>query len=756
MAQDLELALRIRADLKQAVKEIRSARDEIKGFGAAGKGAKAGLRGMTSEVDRAESRLRRLHTAASGMRSMLVSLGAALSFRAAVRTVVDVTDAYKRMEGQLRLVTSSEEGLARAQRDLFTLAQSTRSEYDSTVSLYARMARNADNLGLSQQQLLDITKATNQAVQVSGASSQEAAAGVLQFSQALASGELRGDEFRSVMENMPRLAKAIADGMKLNVGELRKAAEDGALTAESVTQALLSQTGVIESEFQQLPRTVGQALTQLDNEFRRSLSGTEMDPLLDGIDALKEAVTDPEIRQGLVILGAAAAQTMGALAKTGAALAQAMTRIGEAFGELAAGVGGSKRSIENHISGLQSRIAVLDEDLDRPRLLRVNPFVSTESMQQERERLQQEIELWQSQLALWAQPGNRGNASATQSPPPGGAPAAGGTPTETAPSKDFLAAQADLERRIALLGQEGVAQQMLWEVEQGRYSGLEAGEKAALVALARRLDAGQAGIRQAEEQARALEEARAEQVAYDAELEQAARALRDVLDPVEPLRRELAQLDELLARGALSWDEWAEGTLRVHERMDELNGVLDDAAAEASEFALQAARGIQDVMTDYLFDPFDEGVDGMLQGFADMVRRMIAEALAAKLAEKLFGDFSSTGELGGWIGSLMGSLFHAGGVAGEAAPGRSLPELAYLGAPRYHGGGIAGLAPDEIPAILRRGEEVLTADDPRHVANGGASAAAPQTLQVAVHPDALRMTLGEWLEGELARVVATR
>lgn len=102
------------------------------------------------------------------------------------------------------------------------------------MELYARVARNADGLGASQAELLRVTEAVNQAIQVSGASSAEAAGGVIQFSQALASGELRGEELRSVLENMPRLAQAIIDGLEqigvganLTIGDLRKLAEQG-------------------------------------------------------------------------------------------------------------------------------------------------------------------------------------------------------------------------------------------------------------------------------------------------------------------------------------------------------------------------------------------------------------------------------------------------------------------------------------------------------------------------------------------------
>src|SRR5690606_19527794 len=164
------------------------------------------------------------------------------------------------------------------------------------------------------------------------------------------------------------------------------------------------------------------------------------------------------------------------------------------------------------------------------------------------------------------------------------------------------------------------------------------------------------------------------------------------------------------------------------------------AGEEMSQYAVGAARSIQSTFADFLFDPFDQGLAGMVRGFASAIRRMIAEAAAARTLGWLLGPQF------GVAGGVLGSLFHSGGVVGEAAAARTLPALAWLGALRYRAGGIAGLAPDEVPAILRRGEEVLTADDPRHRANGGGQAAGVRIINVidpGVTHDHLQTPAGE-------------
>jgi hypothetical protein len=102
-------------------------------------------------------------------------------------------ETYTQINNRLRLVTSSSQNLRRINDELFASAQRTRSSYEGTVDLYSRVARNAEQLGLSQERLLKITESVNQAIRVSGASSEEAASGVLQFGQALGSGKLQGD-----------------------------------------------------------------------------------------------------------------------------------------------------------------------------------------------------------------------------------------------------------------------------------------------------------------------------------------------------------------------------------------------------------------------------------------------------------------------------------------------------------------------------------------------------------------------------------
>lgn len=124
-----------------------------------------------------------------------------------------------------------------------------------------------------------------------------------------------------------------------------------------------------------------------------------------------------------------------------------------------------------------------------------------------------------------------------------------------------------------------------------------------------------------------------------------------------------------------------------------------------------------------------------------------------------FGNlFSGGGSGDGILGSIMGlfGTHHTGGIAGSATAFKMVSPSIFRDAMRFHSGGLPGLSADEVPAILQKGEEVLTRNDPRNVLNGGTQKASVPAMQLQIHPDAINMTLRDWMEGELARINANR
>lgn len=230
----------------------------IRSRGAARTSREIGILGGNSRV------------AARGVGLLTRALGA-LGVALSIRELVQLADSFTLITNQVRLVTSSTEELVRVQRSLFEVAQSTRAPLEASAILFRRLALNADQLGLSSDELVGIVESVNQSVAITGATAREAFAGLIQLSQGLASGELRGEELRSVFEQLPGLARAIAAGLGVTIGELRELGFAGELTAEQVVRAIQSQAPQIAEEFEKVRPTIGQAFTTLNNALLQTV-----------------------------------------------------------------------------------------------------------------------------------------------------------------------------------------------------------------------------------------------------------------------------------------------------------------------------------------------------------------------------------------------------------------------------------------------------------------------------------------------------
>ncbi|WP_109880554.1 phage tail tape measure protein [Proteus mirabilis] len=186
-----------------------------------------------------------------------------------IHQVINYADSWTELQNRLKLVTESSVELNKATQTVYGIAQKTYQSLDATAQVYQRFADNADRLGLSQQKVAELTETVSKAVAISGASATAAQAALTQFGQALASGQLRGEELNSVMEQTPALAKAIADGMGVSVGELRKKAQDGEMTIEKVIQALERAADSVDKKFATSVTTVSQGFTNLQSAMTK-------------------------------------------------------------------------------------------------------------------------------------------------------------------------------------------------------------------------------------------------------------------------------------------------------------------------------------------------------------------------------------------------------------------------------------------------------------------------------------------------------
>ena len=234
----------------------------------------AGVAAATTQAGNASNKAAQgFNRANSSAKNLAGGLGALKSAAAGVAAafglneIIKAADTYTTVTNKLKLVTSSSANLAAVNEELFKTANDTRSSYETTADVYSRLARQQKTTGLSQRQMIDLTTGLNQAMAISGATTQEAEGAMRQFGQAMASGALRGDEFNSVNENAPRLMDALAAGLGKSKGELRKMAEEGKLTSDVVLKALMGQLPQLAEEFKKMDSTMGQAMTTLGNNF---------------------------------------------------------------------------------------------------------------------------------------------------------------------------------------------------------------------------------------------------------------------------------------------------------------------------------------------------------------------------------------------------------------------------------------------------------------------------------------------------------
>ncbi|MBH2008090.1 MAG: tape measure protein [Xanthomonadaceae bacterium] len=180
-------------------------------------------------------------------------------------------DTFNNLQARIKLVTGEGALLTSSFQGVSDVALRTNSNLEQTGTLFARVAEAGKSAGLSAQQAaaqsLALTETINQSIQLSGGSAESSSAAITQLIQALQSGVLRGEEFNSIMEQSPRLAKALADGLNVTTGELRKMAETGSLTTDVVIRSLKSQSDTIKSEFASLPPTVGRAIENLNTSW---------------------------------------------------------------------------------------------------------------------------------------------------------------------------------------------------------------------------------------------------------------------------------------------------------------------------------------------------------------------------------------------------------------------------------------------------------------------------------------------------------
>lgn len=230
----------------------------------------------------------------------LSKVAAALTGYLSVSMVASYAEAWAVLNNKLSNSVRASESLIDVTQRVFDISQATRSSLDATATLYARLERGTREYNTSAADLAKLTSIINQGFIVSGATAQEAENAIIQLSQGIASGVLRGEEFNSVAEQGSRLMVALADSMGVGIGQLRKMAAEGKLTTDVVVKGLLSQGDAIGKEFAKTTRTMSQAFQEAGNNLTKFLG--ENTTIKSTISAFSDAVIT--VSQNLSEMGA--------------------------------------------------------------------------------------------------------------------------------------------------------------------------------------------------------------------------------------------------------------------------------------------------------------------------------------------------------------------------------------------------------------------------------------------------------------------
>lgn len=225
---------------------------------------KLALKRLETQQNRTTSATTKFTKTIASTRNAIISFF--VLFRS-VRAVVQLEEDLGNLQNRLRNVTTGSAELASAMKDVFDSANRSRAPVLEVATAFQRFSLAFDDLGRSQSSALRLTETLSKAVAISGLTAQEATSGIRQITQAFNKGKLDGDEFRSVMENIPIVARAIAKEMGVATGALVALAPQGKITAEIIANAMASAADEIDEKFGRINLTVSQSTSLFGNAF---------------------------------------------------------------------------------------------------------------------------------------------------------------------------------------------------------------------------------------------------------------------------------------------------------------------------------------------------------------------------------------------------------------------------------------------------------------------------------------------------------
>ena len=253
--------------------------------------AREELARLGAQLDELEEQARQAGGAAGGaadaMQSKFMRAAAVIGAAFSVKNIIGLADAMTQTQARLNLITGDLEKTAALQDQIMASANRSRASYQSTADAVAKMGIMAKDAFSSTDELVAFTELINKQFTIAGASAAGQEAAMLQLTQAMASGVLRGEELNSIFEQAPTIIQTIADYLGVSIGQIRQMASEGQITAEVVKSAMLASADEINAQFEAMPYTFAQVWTMIQNTLLQAF-----EPLIQAIGAGAQWIYD--------------------------------------------------------------------------------------------------------------------------------------------------------------------------------------------------------------------------------------------------------------------------------------------------------------------------------------------------------------------------------------------------------------------------------------------------------------------------------
>lgn len=676
---------------------------------------------VTGEMSKTGKAFSGVLSPVNNLSAAVASLGGVVAGALSAQKIIQYADTYRQLEGRLGLVAGEFGNVARTQEQLLDIAERTRQPLQGVTDFYSRLAQFIPEAERAQYDLLGVTESVGSALAITGETGASATAAMIQFTQAIGTNfEAAGQELRSLQEQAPRLTQALMKSFGDGTKSLQQLKDEGVLTRESVLRALEG-TSVegqkLAEELSRLPITVRQAFTQLDNAFLTFIGNSSL--VDEGTSSLAASISflannlDIAAQAVVVISGILVARMAPALSANAIAFASS-TQQAIAYQLALARMAGQASAASLAMAGLSRGIGLTLALVGGPfgaAFLAAGAavyYLSTRTS--ELEKVQKESQGTMSALdGFYAKLTTASTARAAE------------IRKEMVALYDLQVAELETNKaRLATIqtnraGRLGKAADYVTPQEKALSERIDAQRKAledlqdSVLSRATRA-AGPSVITPPKIDKEAQKEA-AKQAKELASIYDRNRSIITGLDnSTIKYSDTMQELNQLLSGGLITQDEYSEALIRAQDEYDNLSDKTSVWAIDTEAAAKRAAENIQDSLADFLFDPFEKGLDGMLDSFVKTLQRMAAEAASKNILSALFGadGFGSGGGIiGGLISSFSGPSLSSGSM--DLAKGGAL--FSFDVGTNY--------VPRDMVANIHKGEMIIPAYDAEKMRNGG-------------------------------------